>query len=110
MAAGTRAAFEFRHESWADPEVHDLLRSRGCALVVGETDEEPEAELIATAPWGFLRLRRCDYTDAELAARAERVAAAGWDEAYVFFKHEEEAAGPAMALRFLELAGQADGG
>jgi hypothetical protein len=45
-----------------------------------------------------------------LAARAERVAAAGWDEAYVFFKHEEEAAGPAMALRFLELAGQRSGG
>jgi uncharacterized protein YecE (DUF72 family) len=110
LPAGTRAAFEFRHETWADAEVRELLGSRGCALVVSETDEEPEAELIATATWGLLRLRRCDYTDAELAARVERVAAAGWNEAYVFFKHEEEAAGPAMALRFLELAGQRSGG
>lgn len=105
LPAGTRAAFEFRHETWADDEVRDLLRARDCALVVSETDEEPEAELVATASWGYLRLRRCDYTDAELAARAERVRATGWAEAFVFFKHEEEGAGPAMALRFLELAG-----
>jgi uncharacterized protein YecE (DUF72 family) len=105
LPEGTRAAFEFRHHSWADAEVRDLLAARGCALVVGETDEEPEAEIVPTASWGLLRLRRCDYTDNELAIRAERVAAAGWDEAYVFFKHEDEAAGPAMALRFLELAG-----
>jgi len=108
LPAGTRAAFEFRHESWVDEEVRDLLRSRDCALVVSETDDEPEAELVSTAGWGYLRLRRCDYTDAELAARAERVRAAGWDEAYVFFKHEEEGAGPEMALRFLELAGGGD--
>jgi uncharacterized protein YecE (DUF72 family) len=105
LPAGTRAAFEFRHESWVDEEVRDLLRSRGCALVISETDDEPEAELVSTAGWGYLRLRRCDYTDAELAARAERIRARGWEEAFVFFKHEEEGAGPEMALRFLELAG-----
>ena len=105
LPAGTCAAFEFRHESWADEEVRDLLRARDCALVVSETDEEPEAELVSTATWGYLRLRRCDYTDAELAARAERVRAQGWAEAFVFFKHEEEGAGPEMALRFLELGG-----
>jgi len=105
LPAGTRAAFEFRHETWADDEIRDLLRARDCALVVSETDDEPEAELVATASWGYLRLRRCDYADAELAARAERVRAQGWQEAFVFFKHEEEGAGPEMALRFLELGG-----
>ena len=40
----------------------------------------------------------------DLAAWAERVAAQEWSEAFVFFKHEEEAAGPRMAARFLELA------
>src|SRR5437868_2324926 len=30
----TRAAFEFRHESWLDDEIRDLLRAKDCALVV----------------------------------------------------------------------------
>jgi len=106
LPAGTRAALEFRHGSWADAEVRDLLRARDCALVVVESDDQPDAELVATAGWGYLRLRRCDYTDAELAERAERIRAQGWDEAFVFFKHEEgEGAGPDLALRFLAVAG-----
>lgn len=105
LPADVPAAFEFRHASWVDDEVADCLRSKGCALVIGETDDEPEAEVVSTAGWGYLRLRRCDYTDDELAARAERVRDQGWERALVFFKHEEDGAGPDLALRFLELAG-----
>jgi hypothetical protein len=31
----------------------------------------------------------------------------GWEEAFVFFKHEDEGKGPALAARFLELAAAA---
>jgi hypothetical protein len=33
------------------------------------------------------------------------VRAQAWDEAYVFFKHEDEGAGPRLAARFRELFG-----
>ena len=100
------AAFEFRHPSWAEGGVREVLAARKVALVAADTDEEPWAgELPGTAPWGYLRLRRQDYDDAALAEWHRRIAATGWREAFVFFKHEDEAAGPRMARRFLELAG-----
>jgi uncharacterized protein YecE (DUF72 family) len=99
-----RAAFEFRHESWIDDEVHGTLRAHGAALCLADT-EEAEPPLVATARWGYLRLRRPDYDDASLATWAQRVRAQPWDEAFVFFKHEDEGKGPALARRFLELAG-----
>lgn len=103
-----RSAFEFRHPSWRDPEVYEALRERGAALCIAETDDEPDPPVVATASWGYLRLRRADYGEAELAAWAERVAETGWEGAYVFFKHEAEGEGPRLAARFLELAGEAD--
>ena len=99
-----RAAFEFRHETWFDDEVYGLLRAHGAALCLADT-EDGEPPLVATAEWGYLRLRRPDYDDAALAAWAERVRALPWQEAYVFFKHEEEGKGPELAGRFVEIAG-----
>jgi uncharacterized protein YecE (DUF72 family) len=58
---------------------------------------------VATASWGYLRLRRPDYEDADLARWARRVADQEWERAYVFFKHEDEGAGPKLAARFREL-------
>lgn len=99
---GMRVAFEFRHPSWRDDAVHDALRDRGFALCVAETEDARDPELVATADWGYLRLRRDAYDDAELAAWAERLAGAPWTEVYLFFKHDEGAA-PVTALRFVEL-------
>jgi uncharacterized protein YecE (DUF72 family) len=59
---------------------------------------------VATANWGYLRLRRPDYGDAELKAWVKRVREQDWQDAFVFFKHEDEGKGPQMAKRFLELA------
>jgi uncharacterized protein YecE (DUF72 family) len=85
-------AFEFRHESWGDEEVHEALRGRNAALVCADTEEAEEAgaPIVATANWGYLRLRRGDYDDASLAAWAGRIRAQPWEKAYVFFKHEED--------------------
>ncbi|HVQ53570.1 MAG TPA: DUF72 domain-containing protein, partial [Thermoanaerobaculia bacterium] len=80
---GRRAAFEFRHASWFEEDVFHALRSRGAALCIAE-DEELATPLVATADWGYLRLRRQDYGDADVAAWAERVRGQKWDEAYVF--------------------------
>jgi len=102
----TRAAFEFRHESWIDDEVHDTLRAHRAALCLADT-EDGEPPLVATAGWGYLRLRRPDYGDPELTTWVGRVTQQPWEEAFVFFKHEDEGKGPALAERFLQLAGTA---
>jgi uncharacterized protein YecE (DUF72 family) len=104
LPAGFRVAFEFRHGSWFDDEVYALLRSRNAALCIADTDEGT-TPAVATADFGYLRLRAVDYTDADLGnwiATVDRVGA-GWDDAYVFFKHEDSGAGPALARRFVAL-------
>jgi len=100
LPAGRRAAFEFRHPSWFDDEVREALRARNAALCLADTDEEPLGAFAPTADWGYLRLRRATYSEAELAAWAARVGAQPWGEAFVFFKHEDEARGPEFAATF----------
>jgi uncharacterized protein YecE (DUF72 family) len=101
---GFRVAFEFRHETWFDDEVYALLRSRNASLCIADT-EEGTTPAVATADFGYLRLRAVEYTDDNLKdwiATIDRVGA-GWSDAFVFFKHEDSGAGPALARRFLAL-------
>ena len=99
-----RAAFEFRHPSWFDAEVLGLLRDHQAALCIAEAEDGVEVPFESTADFGYLRLRRPDYGDAELTTWVNRVRQQGWGDAFVFFKHEDEGKGPQMAKRFLELA------
>jgi len=101
-----RAAIEFRHESWFDEEVFGLLRNHNAALCIAEAEEGVNVPFISTADWGYLRLRRPDYGDAELKSWLDRIRQPGWQDAFIFFKHEDEGKGPQMARRFLELAGE----
>ena len=106
LPAGCRAAVEFRHASWFDDEVFGLLRDHGAALCVADESDDLPVPVVATAGWGYLRLRRPDYDDAALAAWAERLAAQPWCERYVFFKHEDTGTGPRFAAKLLELLGE----
>lgn len=96
-------AFEFRHESWMDEKVYSLLNTKNCALVITETDEQPEADFIKTANWTYLRLRRTVYGEQELQDRFDKMRENNWENTYVFFKHEDEGTGPALADKFLNL-------
>ena len=82
----------------------DLLRANGCSLCLTDTDEAPVTELVSTAGWGYLRLRRTDYTDADLSGWLERIKAQPWQTVFVFFKHEDKARGPELARQFGELS------
>lgn len=104
LPEGTRAAFEFRHATWFDDEVYQALRRRGCPLCLADTDDALDVPLVSTADWGYLRLRRPGYSDDDMRRWIGWIGEQGWQEAYVFFKHEDEAAGPKMAMRFLEMA------
>ena len=111
---GTPAAFEFRHPSWFDDEVRALLADRDFALVHADVDEplpgQPRDAPLAAGTRGYLRMRRLGYTREELEGWMARIRRQGWKDAFVFFKHEDEAAGPAMAREFLSLADLSSGG
>jgi uncharacterized protein YecE (DUF72 family) len=105
LVPGDRAfAFEFRSESWLNDEILDLLRDRGSSLCVADADDSPANEIIKTAPWGYLRLRRSNYTENDLSQWMERILSQQWENAFVFFKHEDEAKGPEAAIHFRKLA------
>jgi len=104
LPAGGHAAFEFRHASWFSDDVLDLLHRNRAALCVADS-EEREVPLLATAPFGYLRLRRPGYDPAALASWAERILGQPWDDAYVFFKHEDGALGVALAQALAAIVG-----
>jgi uncharacterized protein YecE (DUF72 family) len=93
-------AMEFRHPSWI--EARGLLREQGVAWCVAETDvKDPGPDDLSWEPFGFLRLRKTEYTDEELRAWAERIgsAIAAGSDVYCYFKHEAEGSSPRMAER-----------
>ena len=93
-------AMEFRHESWG--EARPLLEEHGVAWCFAETEETAaEAERILSAPFAYLRLRRDEYSDDELAgwARTIEKALADGRDVYAYLKHEEGAAAPRHAER-----------
>lgn len=101
-----RVAWEFRHDSWFADDVYERLRARNAALAIVE-DEDKTTPTLATADWGYFRLRAVDYTDARLAqwVATIRKVGAGWRDAFVFFKHEDRGTGPALAQRLEALLG-----
>jgi uncharacterized protein YecE (DUF72 family) len=91
-----RCAWEFRHSSWLADEVYAALRARNAALCVADT-AEATTPLIATADFGYFRLRDEGYQAADLDRWAAAVRRPEWGEAFVYFKHEASGVGPAFA-------------
>jgi uncharacterized protein YecE (DUF72 family) len=103
LPADVRAAFEFRHESWHDEDVFSALREHNAALCIAHVEEEEGAvqtPFVATADWGYLRLRKVAYGAGELEEWAQRIRQPDWTDVFVFFKHEDEGTGPRLAKQF----------
>jgi uncharacterized protein YecE (DUF72 family) len=100
-----RAAFEFRHRSWFDDRVFELLASNQAALCISES-EKLSSPIEATAAHAYLRLRMENYDAAALKLWAERIHKLGQraSEIYVFFKHESAASDLAARLTTLVAA------
>ena len=77
-----RHCFEFRHESWFDEDVYDLLRGHDAALVIGDHPDRPFQSHEFTADWTFVRFhfghrgRGGNYSRSELDEWARRIR--GW--------------------------------
>lgn len=101
---GMRSAFEFRHESWFTDDIWEVLKSHNAALCINET-EDFAAPRVATTDYGYLRLRREDYTSADVQCWANfgREQSGSWREVFVYFKHEEAGIGPKLAMQMMEM-------
>jgi uncharacterized protein YecE (DUF72 family) len=101
---GMQCAFEFRDPSWFDDAVFDLLKTKNLALCIADS-EKLATPIVATADYGYLRLRREDYHEADVARWAEVVRRneIAWSDAFVYFKHEESGIGPKLATKMSEL-------
>lgn len=97
-----RFAFEFRHDSWFDDSVFETLSNSGFGLCISE-GEQLETPRVATGKFAYVRLRKDDYGDADLADWHEWMVGetrAG-REVFAYLKHDEEGESPENALRLL---------
>jgi uncharacterized protein YecE (DUF72 family) len=98
-------AFEFRNASWFEDDVYQTLREHDAALCIVD-DDEGGTPVVATASWGYLRLRKTDYSEGDLVAWAGQIRSQPWDRTFTFFKHEEDGGkGPLMAQQMKRVLG-----
>jgi len=103
LPEGTRAAFEFRHESWHDETVFDALRRRNLALCIADS-EKMSTPVVATADYSYFRLRDEGYQPADIERWGGVIRGqAGIRDAYVYFKHEEQGKGPEFASLLMKM-------
>jgi len=103
LPEGQRYAFEFRHTSWLADPVYDALRARNISLCVAESERLEIPEII-TADFVYYRLRKPDYTEADIdifASRSKVLLSTNRD-LYLMFKHEETPEGALNAEKLLK--------
>jgi uncharacterized protein YecE (DUF72 family) len=91
---------EFMDPSWHVDETFEAMAGVGATLCATDLPDAEPPVIRRTSSFLYLRLRKLDYTDAELdawAARIEPFVAAG-DDAFVFFRHDPVGRGPELAL------------
>lgn len=104
MPPGYRPAFEFRNPAWLTDDTFECLRRFDVALCVAEQAEQA-TPFEVTARFGYFRLRRPDYSAADLEQWAGRLlaAAARWEDVFVYFKQETPGRAPRLAEQLLGL-------
>lgn len=104
LPEGLHAAFEFRHASWFSDDVLEELRRADVALCIAES-ADLETPAAVTASFGYLRLRREDYSQRDLKRWAAfvRAQASQWQDVYIYFKHEDLGVGPKFAQQMARL-------
>ena len=90
-----RYTFEFRHNSWLNPQVYKLLERAGAALCLPVSPTVP-LNIRLTAPWTYIRMHSgqsgIGYSDEELSTWATRIREflqRGVD-VYIYFNNDPE--------------------
>jgi uncharacterized protein YecE (DUF72 family) len=105
-----KAAFEFRHDSWATLETHGLLDDAGCALVLADGPGARVREVV-TGGWSYVRFHRGSrigpgYARSKLRRWADRIAGLEAKEVYAFFNNDTGGAAIRDATTLTELLGE----
>ncbi len=105
-------AFEFRHASWYEDDILDLLREHDVSLCLSDHHDAP-SPWVVTARHVYVRGHgpgghyRDNYPDATLKAWARDVKT--WTRqrrtVFVYFDNDQKSAAPADARRLVELVG-----
>src|SRR5205823_6549720 len=89
LPRGMHAAFEFRHDSWFNAEVYEILRRYNVALCIHDADDHT-TPMELTAPFTYIRLRRAEYNAEQRREWQQRIR--GWAaddvEVFAYIKHE----------------------
>ena len=97
-----RFSFEFRHASWFNEQIYDVLRQANAALCLAE-NEKLETPNVVTADFCYYRLRKPEYSTEERQRYKEtfrRQMEQGHD-VFVYFKHEDTPEGAFYAEEML---------
>jgi uncharacterized protein YecE (DUF72 family) len=105
LPADRKYTIEFREDSWFQDDVYALLRERDIPMcVIDQPDFSSPA--VSTASWGYVRLHRFDYDAGALSRWWNTIRSQSWNEAYVYFKHDEGAgSGPPAVEAFRQMIG-----
>ncbi|MDH5696742.1 MAG: DUF72 domain-containing protein, partial [Dehalococcoidia bacterium] len=98
LPKGLKHVFEFRHESWLDEEVFEILRRYNVGLCVFDMPSL-SCPLVATADFAYIRFHGSSelysscYSDEELAEWARRLASLAPEvkAIYIYFNNDAEA-------------------
>ena len=101
LPEGAHAAFEFRHRSWFEDDTFQLLRDRGLALCIADS-EKLSTPVVSTADYVYFRLRDEGYGPDDIMRWANAVREQQPRECFVYFKHEEAGKGPEFARQLME--------
>ncbi len=76
--ARLRMALEFRHKSWCDEKIYDLLKKNNVAWVIADSPRYPKAEIV-TANFVYIRMHgskilfSSKYTKKELSSLSQKI-------------------------------------
>ena len=91
FAAQARLAFEFRHESWFDDELFELLRKHNAAFGVVEKEDDgagSAAPREVTGSFVYMRLRKGAYSQEEMLDWARWIRSQAVP-VYCYLKHDD---------------------
>jgi uncharacterized protein YecE (DUF72 family) len=103
-----RNVVEFRHESWFEDEVFDLLRSRNVIFCVASSSKVPR-RVVETSETAYFRFHgltgehRYEYSDEELREWAAEIGKIEAKDCYVYFNNDYRAHAVANGRRLAAL-------
>lgn len=83
--------FEFRHESWLEKAIYELLEKKGAGFCIAET-EDMAPSFKVTCDMAYFRLRKDHYDAEEVDKWSKKIAetASSAEKIYVYLRHDEK--------------------